>query len=275
MHKIDLHIHSHYSDGKSSCENLIELAYKKKLEIISITDHDTLEGTEESIETARKYSIPYICGVEISTNVEDMLHILGYGINYKDEKFRKFVNFCQKKRFDRIKNIIYALDKHGIDIKLGEVLDLVKSSPSRVHIADILTEKDYAFSRAEAFKKFLLPSSPTYVRPCGVGVKQALHAINQAGGIAVLAHPGVIKTSYDISEWISLGLKGIEAFYPKHSKTETEKYTDLADKYDLIATAGTDFHGPDRGFSESLGIEISQTVFKTIKNKFFRNGAGN
>lgn len=268
MHKIDLHFHSHYSDGKSDCGNLIKLALKNKLEIISVTDHDTLESQEEVLALAGQFSIPCITGVEISTNVEDMLHILGYRIDLKDEKFHRFVALCRKKRFERIEKIINSINKHGIKIELNDVLDLVKSSPSRVHIADVLVEKKYAFSRGDAFMKFLLPSSPTYAGPDGPDVTEAISAIKQVGGIAVLAHPGVIKNSYNLPKWVCSGLEGIEAFYPKHSKTQTQNYVNLADKYGLISTAGSDFHGPGGGFSDNPGIKVTQNVYDTIKNKF-------
>lgn len=272
MPRVDLHLHSHYSDGKSDCQSLIKIAAKNKLEIVSVTDHDTLAGTEESIEAAGKFSVPYVCGVEISTNVEDMLHILGYGINTKDENLNRFLDFYLKKRFGRIEDIIKALNKHGITIKLTEVLDLVKSSPSRVHIADVLVEKKYAFGRGDAFRKFLLPQSPTYVAPRGPGVKEAISAIKNAGGFAVLAHPGVIKTSYDICQWIAYGLSGIEAFYPKHSARETRNYLDTASRYGLFVSAGSDFHGPGCGLNEQLGIEIPDKISDTLKEKLFAGG---
>jgi predicted metal-dependent phosphoesterase TrpH len=267
MHKIDLHLHSHYSDGKSSCRDLIRLAAKSKVEMVSVTDHDTLAGLEESIEAAKEFSIPYICGVEISTNVEDMLHVLGYGINARDEKFAKFLEFCRRKRFERIEAIVKALNRHGLSVKLSEVSDIVKSSPSRVHVANIIVEKGYAFSRGEAFRKFLLPQSPTYVRPQGVSAKEAISAISDAEGLAVLAHPGVIKTSYNLSQWIDCGLKGIEVFYPKHSQVQTQSYLDIASKYNLLATGGSDFHGPGCGFAEHVGVKVTREIFDAIKEK--------
>ena len=266
MHKIDLHIHSNYSDGKSDCRDIVRLAARQKIEIFSITDHDTLCGLEETIETAKELSLTCVPGIEISTSVEDMLHILGYRINWRDESFCSFVKFCQKQRFERAKKFITSLNKHGLTITLADVLDLVKSSPSRVHIAQVLVEKKYAFSRGEAFKKFLTPSSPTYVRPTGVSTEDAISAINKAGGVAVLAHPGVTSV-LNIPQWVNAGLKAIEAFYPRHSKTETNDYINTADKYGIFVTAGSDYHGPDCGFSTELGAQVPDEVFNVIKEK--------
>ena len=132
MHKIDLHIHSHHSDGKSSCRELIQLAGKHKVELVSITDHDTLNGLDEAIETAGELKIPYIAGIEISTSVEDMLHVLGYGINPKDEEFTAFVNYCNKKRYERLDKFVAQLNKHGIKITSADVTD-ISNHPRHVY----------------------------------------------------------------------------------------------------------------------------------------------
>lgn len=241
---INLHSHSNYSDGSLDVKSLIDVARNKKVSYFSITDHDTVNGYKD-IKSEYLNGINFISGVEISTKNHDYLHVIGYNIEIKNENLEGKLSEFRKRRVSRVKEIISKLNSIGIDIDYSE-LDISEfSTVGRPHIADVLVKKGYGSSRADVFYKFLIEGKPAYVEPRGPDVVEAIELIKNNGGVVVLAHPSTVEKDFDLEKLIRLGFDGIEVFYPTHTNTRIKRYTEIAKKYNLIITAGTDYHGPN------------------------------
>jgi 3',5'-nucleoside bisphosphate phosphatase len=264
--KIDLHTHSNCSDGTSSVRDILFEAKKAQLELFSLTDHDSVEGIQKAIELSEKLDIPFIPGVEITTHEHEHTHILGYNI---DPKNKNLLNLLKKNREDRIlrvKKCIAQLVQVGINITEQQVFDRVKISASRAHIADVLKINKVVANRGEGFRNYLMPGKAGYVSPIGATLKKSIYTIKEAGGIAVMAHPGLIKEHWNFPVWKEMGLDGVEVYYPSHSATMKQDLLDLCKKYNLQVFAGSDYHGPKAGRVSKMGMNISDTHLEKLKN---------
>jgi len=241
---INLHTHSNYSDGTLSPKDVIKLAKSKNVKYLSLTDHDNVGGYDQ-IDKETLSDINFITGIEISTKEHDYLHILGYKININNDDFKKKLCEWRERRIIRVKEIIKKLNEIGIKISFEDLEINDISTVGRPHIADALVRKGYGSTRTEVFHKYLIEGRYAYVEPMGPTIKQSITAIKEAGGIAVLAHPSTIEGSFNVENVIKdYEFDGIEAYYPSHTNSKIRKYLDIAKRYNLIITAGTDFHGP-------------------------------
>lgn len=253
---IDLHIHSHYSDGTSSPARLVEMASACHLSGISLTDHDTVEGTDEFLEEAKKLSIEAITGLEISsTHREYSLHLLGYGINHQDGRLRTWLEHLQQGRKTRNEQILAKMQKLGLDIHTSELETLsCCGQTGRPHIARLLMQKKIVSSVNDAFRHYLRKGSAAWVSRFTYPADQSIAMIHQAGGLAVLAHPGQITPQPAslpllIGELVERGLDGIEIYYPGYSPKVRRGLTGLAARHKLVITGGSDYHGYNKSYS--------------------------
>jgi len=270
--KYDLHIHSTISDGTCSPYEIIEIAKNKNLKGISITDHD--EYVEDNIyEYAKEKGIIFIPAIEFSTKFTNV-HIIGYNLNWQDEKLE---NFLKHQREERKKAIIKMCEKGkrmGLPISFEEIIENINTTKSigRPHIANILVKKGYVKNIYEAFKKYLYTGGPIFEDYKKYHYSEIINLIEQANGVSVLAHPGLIP--YNIQErviidCIKYGIKGIEVFYPRHSYNQIERFYSLAQKYGLFIFGGSDFHGEvkpdiqlgDAGLTEDEFATLCQHIF--------------
>ena len=239
----DLHIHSTYSDGTFTPEEIVLRAKSLGFSAISITDHDTIEGIEETIHYGKIHNIEVIPGIEFSTrSKKGHQHILGYFIDYKNSRFRKILNTLRKKREERIYKIIKKLQKLKIDISPDDIKN-INGSFGRPHIATILLKKGYVSSISEAFDKFLIRGKPAYEPKFKFSAAEVIEIIKRFKGVAIIAHPCQLYYQQDIIKLIYLDADGIEVFYPEHSQKQIEYYLKLAKIYDLLITGGSDCHG--------------------------------
>lgn len=254
--KIDFHVHSTASDGTLSPSEILLLAEELNLKAISITDHDTVDGSREALQTGIPSCLHFLTGVEISTSFphsfqgRGSLHVLGYNINIYDTSLNQTLLQLRQARKNRNPHIIKQLNDMGISLSLSELLaEFSTGQLGRPHIAQMMVQKGYVKSIDEAFEKYLRKGKPAYVEKSRVGCDIAIKNILDAGGIPVLAHPGLIhlKERESHEELIgilkNMGLMGIEVYYPEHTPEETEYFQSLADRLNLLATGGTDFHG--------------------------------
>ncbi|GIP32928.1 PHP domain-containing protein [Paenibacillus sp. J2TS4] len=251
---VDLHTHTNASDGTQSPAENVQLAYRAGLSGVAITDHDTVAGIEEARRAGDQLGILVVPGVEISTVAGGQdIHVLGY---YMDERCPVFLDRLEKLRQIRDRRNEWMLEKLrelGLDVSLEEVIanaskDRGKDETiGRPHIAELLVSKGYVQSMEEAFDKYLGTGGAAYVNPPRIGPKEAIDWIHEAGGAAVLAHPGIYRNDELVEEIIRYGLDGIEACHSDHSPAEEEKYRELAARYHLAVTAGSDFHGERHG----------------------------
>jgi predicted metal-dependent phosphoesterase TrpH len=253
---IDLHIHSTASDGTLAPADLIALARRLRLGAISITDHDSIAGCREALLDGIPDQLGFLTGVEISAEpppsypAAGSMHILGYGMRLDDPDLNRTLENLQNARTDRNPQIIARLNRLGIDILLEEVLrEAGGGQPGRPHIANLLIKKGVVHTMDEAFDRYLGNGKPAYVDKFRIEASQAIERINTAGGIAVLAHPCLLKLENDrqledvLQEMMAMGLKGLEVYFSDHTPEQTRLYAELAKRYDLLMTGGTDFHG--------------------------------
>lgn len=245
--KYDLHVHTNFSDGKFTPTQVVDLALSRGLDGIAITDHDTVLAIAEAIEYSnKKEDFIIIPGIELGCVYKDEeVHILGYFIDYKSKLLLDTTNKLRKDRIIRGREIIEKLQILNIKITEDEVRLLCKDDfIGRVHIARVLVNKNYVKSISEAFDKYLNSDSPAYVSRKNLSIEDSIKLINDSGGIAVLAHPGIIKSKDEIIErCIEKGIQGIEYLHSKHSKQDTIYFKKVAKSNNLIITAGSDCHG--------------------------------
>jgi len=249
--KIDLHIHTTYSDGTFSPEMVIDTAVECGLDVIALTDHDNVLSHRAAYDYVNKnnINIEIIPGVEINTIYKGYeVHILGYFMDTNNAAFQNLMKTQQQARVNQTNEIIELLNKKaGIRIKFEDVKSLVAEGGSigRPHIARAITNAGGVNNVMEAYAKYINDSSNVYVQRKTVSPHEACEIIYEAGGIPVFAHPIDVEISDELAkELISYGLRGIEAYHRKHSPAVVEHYSSLAEKYGLIITGGSDFHAP-------------------------------
>jgi len=244
---VDLHIHSTASDGKYPPAALIAKAAELGLRIISLTDHDSIEGIAPAIKAAKSFpGLTFIPGVEISTDLPDgEAHILGYFIDYTSPEFQKELERFRDSRLGRGQKMVEKLNKLGIKIDWARVQAIAGDGAiGRPHIAQAMLEKGYVKTFEEAFDKYIGHDGPAYVEREKMTPEEAVTLILRAKGIPVLAHPFTLKDPAAMAKSLKkVGLMGIEAYYKDNTPAATQATLKLAEKYRLIATGGTDYHG--------------------------------
>ena len=241
----DLHIHTAYSDGSFLPATIIRHAVKNNLKIISITDHDSVDGIAASIEEGEKSCVEVIPGIEISTTVDTgEIHILGYFIDYEDEYFVKNLKRIQEIRLKRMSVMVDKLNRLMIDIDLNELTEYAASSSiGRLHLAHFLKKKGIVGSAYEAFDRYIGSGKPAYEKMNALSPEEGIELISNAGGISVLAHPGLTRRDDLIDAMIYTGLRGLEVYHSGHSEEDTNRYFQMTKDKGLLVTGGSDCHG--------------------------------
>lgn len=257
------------------------MARRQNLAAIALTDHDTVGGVEEARISAKKYGLEFVSGIEISANppngfnIKGSFHILGYGIRIDDPELTATLAKLQKARRNRNPKIITRLNRLGFSITLGEVEKAVVTGQlGRPHIARVMVQKGQAATINDAFDNYLGQGKPAYVDKFRIESAKAIEMIRQAGGVAVLAHPVLIDMADKdalgslLTQLRSVGLQGLEVFYPEHTDQDVARYKALAQSAGLFATGGTDFHGslkPDIYMGCGEGdLSIPYAIYKTM-----------
>ncbi len=262
----------------------MELAIKRSMVALAITDHDTTIGAVRATDAAKGRDIEVIPGVEISTaSRSGILHVLGYYIDPKDTDLSTSLERLRNARNNRITMIVDKLIQLGISITEKDVYEHAgKGAPGRPHVANALVKKNVVNNRQEAFDRFLVKGAPAYVEKMKLKPEESIELIRKSGGIAAVAHPYTL--GYDdyhalagmIQDLKDMGLRGIEAYYPRHTPEQTSLYLKLAKEMDLIVTGGTDFHGANKPDIE-LGVipgysPLPLTILDALKLSRNTNG---
>ncbi len=251
----DLHTHTTYSDGVNSPCQLVRLAYEKGLRALAITDHDSVNGLPEAMECAEKYGVEIIPGLEISSEIDNTeIHLIGLFIDYQNAELQKYLQFFRDERFHRAKRIVKKLEAMNVEISIEEILaEANNSAIGRPHIANILFRKGYVANYLEAFHKYLGDYAPAFERKIHVSLQSAIKLINDAGGIAILAHPGKMPEEL-LKTVIHAGIDGIETVHPSHTDSLRKFYAGIVDQYCLLASGGSDYHGGIKEDDENFGL---------------------
>lgn len=244
----DLHSHTHYSDGTLSPEAVVRLARERGLQVLGITDHDTMEGIAEALDAGKKLGVRVVPGVEITSHFHAQeMHILGYFADdgrWQQSEFQKLLRASTDIRLDRCRKMVKRLCDLGFPLELEDVLKLgTKGSLGRPHIARALLAAGHIKSFDEAFARFLTRGKPAWVDKTRVSSEEAIRLIHEARGLAVLAHPGLLKGERIPSELLDQGLDGIEVFHTKHDTRLSNRFLQWAGEHRLLATGGSDCHG--------------------------------
>jgi 3',5'-nucleoside bisphosphate phosphatase len=241
----DLHLHTSFSDGTYSPEELTAHGRRHGLAALGLTDHDTTEGCARMAEACRLAGIEFIPGTELTAQKDgNELHLLGYFIDPQNPVLLRELAKFQEARQNRIREMVARLNEAGIPLTAESVFKLARCrSPGRPHVARALVQGKFCASMDEAFERFMKKHRPAWVPKFKMSALQGIELIHQAGGLAVMAHPGLNRTDEIIPELVEAGLDGIECFHSKHSSAVSERYLKLAERFGLLVTGGSDCHG--------------------------------
>jgi predicted metal-dependent phosphoesterase TrpH len=263
----DLHTHSTYSDGTTVPREVVRRAKGRGVEVLVLSDHDSVSGVAEAAEAAKELGMRFGAGIEINTCEDDMVHILGYGIDIGSPRFKDRLEEFRSRRVSRIGLIVERLQALGVDLTLEEVQGGSLESLGRPHVADALRRKKIVKNRGEAFQRYLKKGAEAYVAPMGPTALEAIETIESAGGFASLAHPLTVAKDAPMGDWVDAGLKALEVHYVSHTGPQREKLAELAQRYSLEMTGGSDYHGPGTGREDIGGVAFPDEVFARFEGR--------
>ncbi len=245
----DLHLHTRFSDGTYSPEELTDEGRRYGFRALALTDHDTVEGCARMAAACRAHGIEFIAGSELTAESGPFeLHILGYFLDTQNTVLLDQMSRFQAVRQNRIREMVARLNRLKIPLAEEEVFALANcQSPGRPHVARALVQAGFCSSPDEAFERFLKKHRPAWVPKAKMSASTAIGLIQQAGGVAVLAHPGISQGSEVMTELLAAGLDGIECFHTRHTPSTAEFYQRIAQKHGLLITGGSDCHGMSKG----------------------------
>ncbi len=267
---IDLHAHSDCSDGVHSPEELVSKASGAGLCALAVTDHDAVDGVTRA-QRVSPQSLEIVLGVELSAREGPSdVHILGYCFNPANRDLLAYLENFRSHRLDRAKGIVRKLNDLGVPLDFESVAAVAqdgRTSVGRPHIARALYENKHVDSVQDAFNRYLANNAPAYLPKFFFSVEDAIEIIHRAGGVAVLAHPGSLRRDELIPAFVEGGLDGLEVIHPEHTEATRRSYEQLAAKYGLITTGGSDYHGPRPGRCDLGGMNVPHSHLVDLKGR--------
>ncbi len=242
---IDLHMHTTVSDGRSTPRDLVRLAAAAGLRVIAVTDHDTVEGLAEAIAAGAELGVHVIPGMEVSADIDDRsVHVLGYFLDLASDALKRYEQGRAELRRGRIVKMLEKLEGEGVRIAPEEVFGATTStSIGRPHVARALIARGYVRSVTEAFDRYLGTKAPCYVGYDKLDASAAASMIREAGGVAVVAHPGLDGLAGELPRIHAMGIAGVEVFHPDHDEATRTQLCSRAQEIGAIVTGGSDYHG--------------------------------
>jgi predicted metal-dependent phosphoesterase TrpH len=263
----DLHLHTCFSDGTFTPEELAQRGCSVGLSAMALTDHDTVEGCERMSEACKALGIESASGIELTAERDGTeVHVLGYFVDIRCERLLTETRKFQQVRQSRIREMVACLNRLGIPLREEEVFAIANCrSPGRPHVGRALVQDGFCGSLDEAFDRFLKKNRPAWVPKFKISALEAINLIHEAGGLAVMAHPGLNRTDDLIPELVRGGLDGIECYHTKHSPTHTARYLHIAAQYGLLVTGGSDCHGHSKGKPLIGGCKLPGVRWQKLK----------
>ena len=261
--RADLHTHSNASDGVHAPADLLQQASRRGLSVVALTDHDTTHGLSQAADMARELGIIFVPGIELSTDVgRGEIHVLGYGISPDAGRLQETLERLRSSRVTRAEGILDRLRKLGIDVPFDAIAPVeAGASIGRPHIARALVTHGHAASVRDAFDRYLGQGKPAYVASERLTPVDAVRLIRAASGIPVVAHPfSSPEFPHSLPPLIAAGLVGLEVYYGEYDEDSRRVLADIASRHGLIATGGSDYHGP--GFKE--GRELGSVDIPSV-----------
>jgi 3',5'-nucleoside bisphosphate phosphatase len=248
---IDLHSHTTASDGSCTPTELVLLAKQVGLSALGVSDHDTTDGLAEASAAAEEQGLELVPGIEISVDyAHGEFHLLGYYVDYRNEAFTSRIRYLQENRFNRNGVMLQKMQAMGFEITMEEIVaESGGGQVGRPHMARALMKKGYVSSVQEAFDEYLADGKPLHVPKVKLAPVEAIELVHSARGAAVLAHPKYMEfpteeeLAAEIGRLKDAGLDGLECYYSQHTEAETQQYLELARRFGLVVSGGSDFHG--------------------------------
>ena len=271
--RVDLHAHTVVSDGTLTPAQLVQLAARKGLAALALTDHDHLGGIDEARREGERLGVEVLAGVELSVahRGEDV-HVLGYLVDPREERLAARLAQLRVERAARGRRIVERLQALGVDIRLEDLPPA--QSVGRPHVARALVDKRIVSSVQEAFERWLGDGRPAFVPKAKMDAAEALALVHGAGGVAVVAHPGLLsERRYAIvRELAALGLDGVEVEHSRHTSEERRRLRELARELGLVETGGSDFHGEnkpdvDLGYGHGGNVRVTYDVVTALRER--------
>jgi predicted metal-dependent phosphoesterase TrpH len=245
----DLHLHTYFSDGTYTPEELVAQAKRHALVAVALTDHDTVEGCVPTARACAAAGIEFIAGTELTAEQGGHeIHILGYGMDLENAQLLTEIAKFQLVRQNRIREMVARLNQLNVPLQAEAVFALANCrAPGRPHVARALVQAGLCENLDEAFERFLKKNRPAWVPKFKMSAAHAVALLHQAGAVAVMAHPGLNRCDEVIPAMVEAGLDGIECFHTKHSTATAAHYLQIANRFNLLITGGSDCHGSSKG----------------------------
>ncbi len=266
---VDLHIHTTFSDGVCSVYKVFEKAREKGLSAISITDHDNIDGNQFALRVGSEFNIEVVTGTELSCEREGIdIHILGYFVNCNHSALKDKLQELKEARYLRAKQMVKNLNTQGVDLRFETVLKVAgEGAIGRPHIATAMLNEELIYSFKEAFDKYIGYESPAYVEKMKMTPKEVFALILEAGGLPILAHPGVTAIDELIPQFIRDGLAGLEVYHSEHNASAKRYYANYCKKHNLAMTGGSDFHSETQTRAEIGAPRVPYSLLEELKER--------
>jgi len=249
--RIDLHMHSTASDGACAPEEVVRRAAEAGLQMISLTDHDTVNGVAAAQTVGDDLGVRVLPGIEVSSTWDDVdIHVLGYGVDLRSGRMVSNSERAGQRREDRMQEMVELLQESGVEVEMDDVLRAAgpeRSSIGRPHLARALVEREEVSSIYQAFDRYIGDGMPAHVPIRLMDPFEAVELILESGGVPVWAHPPLDKLDRLLPRMANRGLRGLEVYRPRNRPEDIRILERKAGNKDLFRTGGSDWHGPDRG----------------------------
>ena len=270
----DLHLHTLFSDGTFTPEELAAQGARVGLMAMALTDHDTVEGCPRMAAACAGLGIEFVYGAELTAELDGSeIHILGYYLDPDNERLKADLHKFQAVRQNRIHEMVARLNRVNVPLRAEAVFALANCrSPGRPHVGRALVQAGFCSSLDEAFDRYLKKNRPAYVPKFKISAVDAIALIHQAGGIASMAHPGLNRSDDIIPDLVAQGLDGIECFHSKHTPAMSEYYMEIARRHNLLITGGSDCHGFSKGKPLIGGVKLTGVHYQRLKERHLAAG---
>jgi len=265
---IDLHVHTNYSDGTFSPEEVVRYAQEVELTAIAITDHDCVDGILPAMEEAKDRGLEIIPGLELAAEIDDFeIHLIGLLLDWQDPWLKDQLNKIRNARTERMQKMVEKLNDLGIGIKMEQVMALSreKGAVGRLHLARALLEGGHISNIRQAFSRFIGRNGPCYEKRMIISPQEAIEMIRRVKGIPIFAHPGNMRHDEVIPDLIKYGLMGIEVLHTDHNASASNHYKQLAQNYGLLMSGGSDCHGAGKGYPLMGKVEVQYSILDTMR----------
>jgi predicted metal-dependent phosphoesterase TrpH len=271
----DLHLHTTFSDGTYSPEELAAHGSRLGFAALALSDHDTVEGCTRMAAACASVDIEFIPAAELTAELDGHeLHVLGYFLDTTNAWLLEELARFQGVRQERIREMVARIQKLNVPLREEHVLEVANCrAPGRPHVARALVKAGLCANLDEAFDRFLKKGRPGWVPKCKMSAEEAIALIQQAGGLAVLAHPGLNNCDDLIPALAESGLDGIECYHTKHAAAQSYHYQKMAEQLRLLVTGGSDCHGLSKGRPLIGGVKLPYARVEEMKQAVARRAA--